>query len=360
GRIEIAGGSLKLNAWDVQNADGKIVAGRLDIDARQVDNTRGLIGASQSDAKVVGRERLDNAQGKIQAKTTLAVSGGELLNHGGTLAADRILVTAARLDNSEKGVVSAENGAAELTLEQDLDNHDGKIQASGRLTVAAQSINNRNASLIGQTLEVNSRGTLDNTQGTLSSDDSVVTSEDLDNSQGLIQGNDRLNVTARDLQNSAGKLLGGVVDAQLANLTGNNDGTLSAQSGKLTLMVQQHLNNALGRLQASQGDVAIHAASLDNRGGVVAAQQLLVMAENGHVDNRGGRMISDGLDLHAASLDNSDNGLLAAGVDGARLILKRAAPGQSQLLNVKGRIQSDADLHIESDAVDNSAGVLLG
>ncbi|WP_339464505.1 two-partner secretion domain-containing protein [Pseudomonas sp. EA_65y_Pfl2_P74] len=360
GRIEIAGGSLKLNARDVQNADGKIVAGRLDIDARQVDNTRGLIGAGQSDAKVVARERLDNAQGKIQAKTTLAVSGGELLNHGGTLAADRILVTAARLDNSEKGVVSAENGAAELTLEQDLDNHDGKIQASGRLTVAAQSINNRNASLIGQTLEVNSRGTLDNTQGTLSSDDSVVTSEDLDNSQGLIQGNDRLNVTARDLQNSAGKLLGGVVDAQLANLTGNNDGTLSAQSGKLTLMVQQHLNNALGRLQASQGDVAIHAASLDNRGGVVAAQQLLVMAENGHVDNRGGRMISDGLDLHAASLDNSDNGLLAAGVDGARLILKRAAPGQSQLLNVKGRIQSDADLHIESDAVDNSAGVLLG
>ncbi|MFJ2485443.1 DUF637 domain-containing protein [Pseudomonas sp. NPDC087639] len=360
GRIEIAGGSLKLDARDVQNADGKIVAGHLDIDARQVDNTRGLIGASQGDAKVVARERLDNSKGKIQATNTLAVSGGELLNHGGTLAADRIQVTATRLDNSAKGVISAESGAAEMALEQDLDNHDGKVQASDRLTVVAQSINNRNASLIGKTLEVTSRGTLDNTQGTLSSDDSVVTSEDLDNSQGLIQGNDRLNVTARDLQNSAGKLLGGVVDVQLANLTGNNDGTLSADSGKLTMVVQQHLNNALGRLQASQGDVVIHAASLNNRGGVVAAQQLLVMAENGHVDNRGGRLISDGLHLHAASLDNSDNGLLAAGVDGARLILKRAAPGQSQLLNVKGRIQSDADLHIESDVVDNSAGVLLG
>lgn len=360
GRLEIAGGSLKLNAREVKNSDGKIIAGRLDIDARQLDNSAGLIGASQSDAKVVARERLDNGKGKIQAKTTLAMSGGELLNHGGTLAADRIQVSATRLDNSAKGVISAENGTGELILEQDLDNHDGKVQASDRLSVAAQSINNRSASLIGKTLEVTSRGTLDNTQGTLSSDDGVVTSEDLDNSRGLIQGIDRLNVTARDLQNSAGKLLGGVVDVQLANLTGNNDGTLSAESGKLTLAVQQHLNNALGRLQASQGDVEIHAGSLDNRRGVVAAQQLLVVAENGHVDNRGGRVISDGLDLHAASLDNSDNGLLAAGADGARLILKQTAAGQSQLLNVKGRIQSDADLHIESDAVDNSTGVLFG
>ncbi|QAX84764.1 filamentous hemagglutinin [Pseudomonas sp. DTU12.3] len=360
GRIEIAGGSLQLNARELQNADGKIIAGRLYIDARQLNNSGGLIGASQNDAKVVARERLDNGKGKIQAKTTLAVSGGELLNQGGTLAADKIKVTATRLDNSGKGVVSAENGTAELTLTQDLDNHDGKVQASDRLTVAAQGINNRNANLIGKTLEVSSRDTLDNTQGTISSDDSAVTSADLDNSQGLIQGNDRLNLTARDFQNAGGKLLGGVVDANLRNLSGNNAGTVSAATGKLTLVVEQHLNNALGRLQSSQADVDIQAGSLDNRGGVVAAKQLLMVAKDGHIDNRGGRMIADGLDLHTASLDNSDSGLLAAGADGARLILKQTAPGQSQLLNHKGRIQSEGQLQIDSDIVDNSAGVLLG
>ncbi|WP_460064180.1 two-partner secretion domain-containing protein [Pseudomonas sp. S2_H08] len=360
GRIEIADGSLKLNARDVKNTDGKIIAGRLDIDARQLDNSSGLIGASQSDAKVVARERLDNGKGKLQAKTTLAVSGGELLNQGGTLAADQIKVTAARLDNSDKGVISAENGTAELTLTQDLNNHDGKVQASERLTVAAQSINNRNASLTGKTLEVTSVGALDNAQGTISSADTLITSADLDNSQGLIQGTDRLNLTAQDLQNASGKLLGGVVDANLRNLTGNKDGTISAETAQLTLVVQQHLNNALGRLQSSQADVEIQAGSVDNRGGVVAAKQLLLVAKDGHVDNRGGRMIADGLKLQAGSLDNSDGGLLAAGADGARLILKQTAPGQSQLLNHKGRIQSDADLHIESDVVDNSAGVLLG
>ncbi|SEO95786.1 DUF637 domain-containing protein [Pseudomonas sp. ok266] len=360
GRIEIADGSLKLNARDVKNTDGKIIAGRLDIDARQLDNSSGLIGASQSDAKVVARERLDNGKGKLQAKTTLAVSGGELLNQGGTLAADQIKVTAARLDNSDKGVISAENGTAELTLTQDLNNHDGKVQASERLTVAAQSINNRNASLTGKTLEVTNVGALDNAQGTISSADTLITSADLDNSQGLIQGTDRLNLTAQDLQNASGKLLGGVVDANLRNLTGNKDGTISAETAQLTLVVQQHLNNALGRLQSSQADVEIQAGSVDNRGGVVAAKQLLLVAKDGHVDNRGGRMIADGLKLQAGSLDNSDGGLLAAGADGARLILKQTAPGQSQLLNHKGRIQSDADLHIESDVVDNSAGVLLG
>lgn len=360
GRIEIAGGSLKLNARDVKNTDGKIIAGRLDIDARQLDNSSGLIGASQSDAKVVARERLDNGKGKLQAKTTLAVSGGELLNQGGTLAADQIKVTAARLDNSDKGVISAENGTAELTLTQDLNNHDGKVQASERLTVAAQSINNRNASLTGKTLEVTSVGALDNAQGTISSADTLITSADLDNSQGMIQGTERLNLTAQDLQNTSGKLLGGVVDANLRNLTGNNDGAISAETGQLTLVVQQHLNNALGRLQSSQADVEIQAGSVDNRGGVVAAKQLLLVAKDGHVDNRGGRMIADGLKLQAGSLDNSDSGLLAAGADGARLILKQTAPGQSQLLNHKGRIQSAGQLHIESDVVDNSAGVLLG
>lgn len=360
GRIEIAGGSLKLNAQEVKNTGGKVIAGRLDLDARQLDNSGGLIGASDGEAKVVARERLNNGAGKIQAKTTLALSGGELLNQGGTLAADDIHVTATRLDNSAKGVISAENGAADLTLMQDLDNHDGKVQASDRLTITAQSINNRNASLTGKTLEVASRGTLDNTQGAISSDDSVVSSADLDNSLGLIQGTDRLSLTAQDLQNASGQLLGGIVDANLRNLIGNNDGTLSAETGQLTLLVQQHLNNALGRLQSIKGDVELRASSIDNRGGVVAARQLLVVAKDGYVDNRGGRMIADGLELHAASLDNRANGLLAAGADGARLILKQTAPSQSQLLNQQGRIQSEGQLHIDGDEIDNSAGVLLG
>nr|WP_315434741.1 DUF637 domain-containing protein [uncultured Pseudomonas sp.] len=360
GRIEIAGGSLKLNAQEVKNTGGKVIAGRLDLDARQLDNSGGLIGASDGEAKVVARERLNNGAGKIQAKTTLALSGGELLNQGGTLAADDIHVTATRLDNSAKGVISAENGAADLTLMQDLDNHDGKVQASDRLTITAQSINNRNASLTGKTLEVASRGTLDNTQGAISSDDSVVSSADLDNSLGLIQGTDRLSLTAQDLQNASGQLLGGIVDANLRNLIGNNDGTLSAETGQLTLLVQQHLNNALGRLQSIKGDVELRASSVDNRGGVVAARQLLVVAKDGYVDNRGGRMIADGLELHAASLDNRANGLLAAGADGARLILKQTAPSQSQLLNQQGRIQSEGQLHIDGDEIENSAGVLLG
>jgi filamentous hemagglutinin len=360
GRIEIAGGRLKLNARALQNDDGKIIAGHLDIDTRQLDNAGGLIAASQGETKVVAHERLNNGTGKIQAKTDLVVSGAELLNQGGTLAADSIRITGTRLDNSGKGVISAENGNLDLALDQDLDNHAGKVQASDRLGVAAQSIDNRNASLTGKTLGVTSRGKLDNSQGTISSDDSVLASEDLDNTQGLIQGNTSLNLTARDLDNTNGQLLGGVVDATLDNLTRNDKGAISAETGKLTLVVNKHLNNALGRLQASQGDVDVHVGSIDNRKGVVAAQQLLLVARNGHIDNRGGRVIGDRLNLQAASLDNGEGGLLAAGADGARLILKQTVAGQSQLLNQKGRIQSDADLYIESDTVDNSAGVLLG
>ncbi|SEN62644.1 hemagglutinin repeat-containing protein [Pseudomonas sp. NFACC39-1] len=360
GRIEVAGGNLSLNARVLKNAGGKLIAGRLDIDAGQLDNSKGLIAASQTSAKVVARQRLDNGQGKIQAQTLLTLSGGELLNQGGTLVADEIQLNASRLDNSSGGVISAEDGALELTLDKDLDNHAGKVQASTVLTVAAQSINNHSASLTGQTLELTSRGKLDNTQGTISSDDSVLDTEDLDNTQGLIQGLHTLKLVGRNLNNTEGDLLGGAVEGTFKNITANTKGTVSAETGQLTLMVSQHLNNALGRLQASQGDADIQVASLDNREGVVAAGQLLLVAEDGHINNRGGRIISDRLDLQAASLDNSEAGLIAAGADGALLILKQTAPGQSWLLNNKGRIQSDAGLQIESNAVDNRGGAMLG
>ncbi|MGH8383470.1 filamentous hemagglutinin N-terminal domain-containing protein [Pseudomonas sp.] len=359
GRIEVAGGSLTVKSRELKNDSGKLIAGRLDLDTRQLDNVNGLIAASQSDATVVARERLDNGKGKIQAQTVLKVSGGELRSQGGTLVADEVTIKAARLDNSLKGVISAEKGALKLTVDEDFDNHGGQAQASTQLTVDAKSINNRNGSLTGKTLELTSNGKLDNTQGIISSEDTLLGSEDLDNTKGLIQGTTNLKLTGRDLINVEGQLLGGNLQATLDSLSGNTKGTLSAESGKLTLIVTQHLNNALGRLQATHGDVDVQAASMDNQEGVVAGQQLLLVTPGGHIDNRGGRIMGDRLELQAGSLDNSDGGLLAAGVDGTRLILEQTGPGQSALLNNKGRIQSEAGLHIESDAVDNSGGVLL-
>ncbi|SEM58073.1 filamentous hemagglutinin [Pseudomonas sp. ok272] len=359
GRIEMAGGSLTFNARELSNSGGSLIAGRLDLETRQLDNRNGLIAASQGAAQVTASERLDNGHGKIQARTTLNVSGGELINQGATLVADQVHLTGTRLDNSQQGLISTEHGAVALTLDDEFNNQGGKVQAAGQLTVNAQRIDNRNASLTGQTLELVSRGQLDNRQGTMAADNSVITTQNLDNRQGLIQGSSQLTLNARDLDNTEGKLLGGTLDATLANLT-NTHGTLSAETGPLRLMVNQHLNNALGRLQASRADVDIRAASIDNREGVVAGQQLRLMALNGNLDNRRGRIIGDGLELHAASFDNREGGLLAAGVDGARLILKHSTAGQSELLNSNGRIQSDTGLFIDGDAVDNSAGVLLG
>lgn len=225
GRIEMAGGSLTLKARELNNDGGRLIAGRLELNAHQLDNVDGLIAASEADAKVIARERLDNGKGKIQAQTSLVVSGGELLNQGGTLAANEVTVEGARLDNSQKGVISAEDGVLTLTVDKDFDNHEGKAQASRQLTVSAQNINNRNASLTGKSLELTSRGKLDNTLGTIASEDSIIGSEDLDNTQGLVQGTTHLKLVGRDLVNTEGKLLGGALDATLDSVSENTNGT---------------------------------------------------------------------------------------------------------------------------------------
>lgn len=122
----------------------------------------------------------------------------------------------------------------------------------------------------------------------------------------------------------------------------------------MTLTVAQQLNNAKGHLQAAQGDIELHAASLDNQGGAIIGKQLLLDARSGQIDNRAGRIVGDQLDVRAGSLDNRSAGLLAGGVPGVSVVLN------DQLLNTQGRIQSEGDLLLTGKRLGNSAGILLG
>ncbi len=84
-----------------------------------------------------------------------------------------------------------------------------------------------------------------------------------------------------------------------------------------------------------------------------------VSAPGAQIDNRGGKIVGDRIDLNAAGLDNREQGLLAAGTQGMALSFAPTA-SQAQLLNRGGQIQSDAGLRVSGAWLDNSAGTLLG
>ncbi|UCZ81886.1 hemagglutinin repeat-containing protein [Pseudomonas sp. L5B5] len=359
GRLEVAGADLTLNAREVSNQNGSMIADQVDISAARLDNQHGLIGASQGDATFTIGQQLDNTGGRLQAQTLLKTSGGELLNQGGKLLADQVTVTGKRLDNSQKGLVSAESGALHLDLEQDLANASGQLQATSLIDLKAASVDNRNGTLVAPQLVVASAGKLDNQGGTLDADRLELHTTDIDNQGGLLQGKAHLLLVARDLANNQGQVIGNEVDATLDSLGQNQGGVVSAETGKLTLTVAQHLNNALGHLQAKRGDVELKTGGLTNRGGVVVGNQVQVIS-HGLLDNRGGQLVGDRLTVGAQRLDNRETGLLAAGSDGLRLTLKADGATQGQLLNSQGRLQSDGHLQLNGGQLDNSAGVLLG
>ncbi|AZC16042.1 hemagglutinin repeat-containing protein [Pseudomonas sp. CMR5c] len=359
GRLEVAAAGLTVKAREVSNQKGSVIADRLHITADRLDNQQGLIGASQDAATFVVAEQLNNNAGRLQAQTLLKTSGGEVLNQGGKLLADQVTVTGKRLDNSHDGLVSAEQGALHLELEQDLLNVSGKLQATSRLDLKAASVDNHNGTLHGPQLILDSAGKLDNQGGTVDAGKLELRVADIDNQGGLLQGKEQLLLVARDLANDQGQVIGNVVDATLDSLSQNQGGVVSAEAGKLTLTVTQHLNNALGHLQAKHGDVQLKTGGLANRGGVVVGNQVQV-SSHGLLDNRGGQLVGDRLAIGAQRLDNREAGLLAAGSDGLKLTLEADGATPGQLFNSQGRLQSDGHLQLSGGQLNNAGGVLLG
>ncbi|WP_233097133.1 two-partner secretion domain-containing protein [Pseudomonas sp. MF6755] len=364
-----AGQRIELNAATLTNPgiieagvapdNSRNATGDLVVNAQTV-NTSGNLLASRALA-ITAAQALTNQGAIIQAKT-VEVSSAKLTNQGASarLFGEQSLAISSPAIVNLGGLIRFGEGQAATLNSASLDNRQGRIEmAGGSLTLNSADLNNRGGQVIANDLSVNA-GKLNNQNGVLVAKTATVNASDLDNSlKGLIQADGgALNLTVNNSFNNNQGFAQASTDLNVkaGNLSSNAGGVLSADSGKLTLTAAQQLNNAQGRLQAGQGDIELHAANLDNQGGVIVGKQLLLDVSGGDVDNRAGRVLGDGLDVRASGLDNRNAGLLAGGAQGVSLLLN----GPGQLLNAQGRIQSEGLLQLRGERFDNSAGILLG
>ncbi|AZE86900.1 DUF637 domain-containing protein [Pseudomonas orientalis] len=364
-----AGQRIEINAASVNNpgiieagvaADNtRNTTGDLVVNAQTVTTSGNLL-ASRGLA-ITAAQALTNQGAIIQAKN-IEVSSAKLTNQGATarLFGEQSLVISSPAIVNLGGLIRFGEGQAATLNSASLDNRQGRIEmAGGSLALTSADLNNSGGQVIANDLSVNA-GNLNNQNGVLVAKTATVNASDLDNSlKGLIQADGgalNLNV-ANTFNNNQGFAQASTdLNVTAGTLSGNADGVLSADTGKLTLTAAQQLNNAQGRLQAGQGDIDLHAASLDNQGGTIVGKQLLLDVASGDIDNRAGRVLGDRLDVRASGLDNRNAGLLAGGAQGVSLLLK----GPGQLLNAQGRIQSEGLLQLQGERFDNSAGILLG
>ncbi|WP_411566013.1 filamentous hemagglutinin N-terminal domain-containing protein [Pseudomonas orientalis] len=384
-----ANGNVRLSsAQDLVNRKSIAAGQRIEINAASVNNP-GIIeaGVAADNTRNTTGDLVVNAQtvttnGNLLASRGLAITAAQALtNQGAIIQAKNIEVSSAKLTNQDAtarlfgeqslvisspaivnlgGLIRFGEGQAATLNSASLDNRQGRIEmAGGSLALTSADLNNNGGQVIANDLSVNA-GNLNNQNGVLVAKTATVNASDLDNSlKGLIQADGgALNLSVANTFNNNQGFAQASTDLNVTagTLSSNADGVLSADTGKLTLTAAQQLNNAQGRLQVGQGDIDLHAASLDNQGGTIVGKQLLLDVAGGDIDNRAGRVLGDRLDVRASGLDNRNAGLLAGGAQGVSLLLK----GPGQLLNAQGRIQSEGLLQLQGERFDNSAGILLG
>lgn len=349
---------LNSNHQSLDNTLGTIAAsGTLDMQSGALNNDQGLIQASGAANIDTHGQSLANthsgSSGGIFSQDTLTLNTGNLTNSSGVIGAlGNLSANSGAIDNTQGGEISS---AQAITVTgTSLDNQGGQIQAQGNLTlglgngtldntssllrsgsslaISAGSVINANTQganqgIEGQAVQV-SANTIDNYSGSILADNAVALagSGSIDNSQGLISGND---VSLNDIQT-----------AKTLAIT-NTQGTLIA-GNKLTI----DSNSLSGDGQVlSLGDIdAKLDADFTNTGNVQANSNTSVETK-GTLDNNGTFAAGDTLSLKASTLANQTNGTVSA----PHVQLTATAP--NTLIN-RGLIDG-ADTAIDTITLDN-------
>ena len=416
GQLAVTGAKDGEHAGAVNNAGGQWLADEgLTIAARSLDNTQGGLLYSQKQQRLMLSDALNNRDGKMQSGEALQLDAQALNNAGGTIDGQqqvtlRILgllentggavrsnggqeVSAAGINNT-RGVFSSRGGITMTSkqLNNDggtlisqgtgiyrldrLNNQQGKLHSGDALTLEGAQVNNQGGQLVstqGLTLKAEA---LDNSgQGTLSSQGAINLLTDRLNNRdgGLILGTTRTDITARDIDNTAGRLqssgqmtLSGVT--QLDNRQGRilADGNLDINAALSRTDSPLALLNQGGRVESS-GQLTLHARALNNQNGTLLGLQALTLSAQQDYTHQTGETISSNgtvtFSLSGAFTNLADwllpgNLVLnAASITNPASLVGKTLQLTTGALQNTGRIEADS-MTLNVDTLDNTAALM--
>jgi len=366
---------LRLNlAGDLDNRAGKVQSGdALQLDAQTLNNTGGNID-SQQQLSLQLSGQLDNSGGAVRSNGGQQISAATIDNRQGTFSTlEAINLTTGQLDNTGGTLISQGAGLYNINL---LNNQQGKVHSGAALTLAAAQLNNQGGELVAtQDLVLNATAIDNSTQGVMSSQAAVSLQADrLSNRDaGLILGTTYTALTARDIDNFAGRLQSAgtltlrdvnQLDNRQGRLLANGDldinGDLPATDSPLALL------NQGGRLE-SAGALTVHAQSFDNQGGTLLGLQALTLTAQQDYTRQAGETVSSNgtvtFSLSGAFTNLADwllpgNLVLnATAITNPAMLVGKAVQLTTGALLNSGRLEAD-DLTLNVDSLDNLATVI--
>ncbi len=376
-------------AADLDNRDGTLNAGRIDVAASSLRNRGGAIEQTGTQALALETHLLSNRDGgrigiAPDTETGGGGSGPGNPGNGGSAGGGS--------GNGADGGGDAGGGAGEgenpqlpaplpegrLRIAGTLDNDGGVVNAGGGvrlLTLHGLDNSGGRLGLRGLTLE---QGLLGNAGGELDvSGDVRLHIDRFVNDAGRFAVGGSLQLDARHASNRGGQLTQGGRGASILRVTGtfdNSDGDLGSNAAQLTIDAGSWLNER-GRVEhagtdglllragawrgaegviATAGKAEVDAGQIDHRGATFSTRQLDLRASG--FDNRAGQVLLSGAAANALvvedRLDNGGKGTIASQGD---LVIRAGRLG-----NADGTVQQAGDgrLDIESDDIDGTGGTL--
>ncbi len=330
-------GTLNLSAASLASSGGSVTsAGTASITTTAAVVNQG--GQMLSDASLtLTSGSLDNSQSGRIAANGVTVTTGAFDNHkdGRLTSTGTLGLTAAQVNNTEAGRIASamaltaavtgldqtndgrlySNSDVSLDLNNGvLNNQDGLINAPGQLLLKNLNVvSNRSGEISSANGFSLAATSLDNTEGTLRSDRSLIVRVDqlLTNLRGLVSGSG-LELRASTLTNQNGELSSlAALTATVCQFDNSEKGRLLA-NGHLLLTADALENSNSGTVSGQLG-VQLNLGQLTNTGsGRVYAKNDLGVAVVGQLNNQSGEVVSDaGLTLTSLSLNNSQKGRIS-------------------------------------------------
>ncbi|MCV2442582.1 two-partner secretion domain-containing protein [Acinetobacter bereziniae] len=300
---------IKLKAQaKIDNNEGVINAGRIDFTAQNLSNNAGKIEQTGQQHLNIHAKTLDNTQGLVgQATKESSGTGG---TSGGTTTPS---VTDPEQQSSAQDSSKVEVAPTDLTpktfeagniqIAQDMSNIDGAIVNNADISLNVRdSIKNNGGEIQLPELQFNGQN-FENQQGKLTAKVVNITAQQVDNQKGLIDANQSFDLNAVQLNNTQGR----VQSAKAFNLNSteinNNQGQILA-ADRLSLN-SKTTNNSQGVIGSVNADAELSIQTLDNRQGEISAQNVQLNGQS--LNNQQGTIQAKKADL-TINVDQIDNG----------------------------------------------------
>lgn len=333
---------IRLDAkGNINNNQGVINAGRLDLTAKNLSNEKGQIEQVGGSKLNITAQSLDNQQGRVGRAVQDSTNG----NNG----SDNTPVPPAVKDPGKNS--SAQDASkVEVIAPTDVQPKtfaDGVIQVENHLNNQSGKISNNNDT----TLTI--RDKINNSGGELQLPELKFTGQEFENQGGKLSAN-QIDIQANKVNNQKGQLNASqaleIRSQQLNNQAG------SIQSEQALKIQSQQMNNQEGKLVAVK-NIDVQTGLLNNQKGVIASTKQNVVIKSGNLDNNAGQISGQQLDISAQQINNQSGSIQSQSKD-LNLSATQIDNGLSK--ETAGNIIAGKNLNLQAQQLQTSGQIYAG